>query len=99
MKKRLTALTLSLAMTLALTACGGGSSNTPEPAQSKAAEPAQSAAASAPEDKPVKLRMASVVANSELEARNTGMAAGLMTASWPPAPTPLSTVSRPVPLR
>lgn len=79
MKKIFTALALSLAMSLTLAACGGGSSNTPAPAESKAADPAQSAAAGAPEDKPVKLRMASVVANSELEARNTGMAAGLMT--------------------
>lgn len=78
MKKRLTALALSLAMSLTLAACGGGSSGTPAPAESKAADPAQSAAGNT-EDKPVKLRMASVVANSELEARNTGMAAGLMT--------------------
>ena len=79
-RSKLIALSLSAAMLLfTLTACGGGGTESQAPTESKAADPAQSAAAGAPEDKPVKLRMASVVANSELEARNTGMAAGLMT--------------------
>lgn len=69
MKKRILALSLCLAMALPLTACGGGSSsNTTAPESSGSGE-----------EKTVTLRLASVVANSELEERKTGMAAGLMT--------------------
>lgn len=45
-KKSALAMLLAGAMSLSLAACGGGSSNTPAPAESKAAEPAQSQAAS-----------------------------------------------------
>lgn len=77
MSKKLFALALALVMVLSLAACGG-SSNT------SAAAPAGDAKAEVKteektEEKTVTLRLASVVANSELEARNTGMAAGLMT--------------------
>lgn len=75
MKKKLTALALSLAMVSTLAACGGGSS-------SSSSTPASSAAAentAATEEKSVTLRMASVVSTNELEGRNTGMSAGLMT--------------------
>ena len=68
MKKRILALSLCLAMALPLTACGGSSSNTTAPESSGSGE-----------EKTVTLRLASVVANSELEERKTGMAAGLMT--------------------
>lgn len=69
MKKRILALSLCLAMALPLTACGGGSSsNTTAPESSGSGE-----------EQTVTLRLASVVANSELEERKTGMAAGLMT--------------------
>lgn len=45
-KKSALAMLLAGAMSLSLAACGGGSSNTPAPAESKAADPAQSQAAS-----------------------------------------------------
>ena len=70
MKKRILALALTFALALPLAACGGGSSSTPAPAET---------GSSSTEEKTVTLRMASVVANSELEERKTGMAAGLMT--------------------
>ena len=70
MKKRILALALTFALALPLAACGGGSSSTPAPAES---------GSGSTEEKTVTLRMASVVANSELEERKTGMAAGLMT--------------------
>ena len=70
MKKRILALALTFALALPLAACGGGSSSTPAPAET---------GSGSTEEKTVTLRMASVVANSELEERKTGMAAGLMT--------------------
>ena len=70
MKKRILALALTFALALPLAACGGGSSSTPAPAET---------GSGSTEEKTVILRMASVVANSELEERKTGMAAGLMT--------------------
>ncbi len=45
MKKKSLALFLALSMTLSLAACGGGTTSTPAPVESKAAEPAQSQAA------------------------------------------------------
>ena len=70
MKKRILALALTFALALPLAACGGGSSSTPAP---------EGTGSGSTEEKTVTLRMASVVANSELEERKTGMAAGLMT--------------------
>ncbi len=68
MKKRILALTLTFALALPLAACGGSGSKDPAPEGTGSAG-----------EKTVTLRMASVVANSELEERKTGMAAGLMT--------------------
>ena len=76
MMKKLTALTLSLAMAFSLAACSGNDQ------PSGGADPGPAPATGAPantEDKPVTLRMASVVSTNELEGRNTGMSAGLMT--------------------
>lgn len=71
MKRGFYASLLTMVIGLSLTACGGNSS-TP------ASGSAETASASG-EEKTVELRMASAVAASELEARNTGMSAGLMT--------------------
>lgn len=68
MKKRILALALTFALALPLAACGGGSGSDPTPEGSGSGG-----------EQTVTLRMASVVANSELEERKTGMAAGLMT--------------------
>lgn len=70
MKKRILALALTFALALPLAACGGDTGSDPAPAES---------GSGSTEEKTVTLRMASVVANSELEERKTGMAAGLMT--------------------
>lgn len=66
MKKRILTATLSLAMILSLAACGGGKT-------------ASSGSGGAAQEKSVKLRLASTVSSAELEGRNTGMSAGLMT--------------------
>ena len=66
MKKKLLALTLACAMILPLAACGGSGSKSPAPSGGN-------------EEKVVKLRLASVVSAKELEGRQTGMSAGLMT--------------------
>lgn len=67
MKKKLVAFGLSLALGLSLVACSGSEA------------PAKPNDDGSGGESTVTLRMASVVASSELEARNTGMAAGLMT--------------------
>ena len=79
--KKLTALILALVMMLSLAACGSGNNpgNSSAPAAGSAAPANSDAPQGSSEDTPVKLRMASVVSNNELEARNIGMAAGLMT--------------------
>jgi len=76
MKKKLTALTLSLAMTLSLAACGGGGGAASAPPANPSAGSGQQGGSSG--DAVVKLRMASTVSAAELEGRNTGMSAGLM---------------------
>ena len=68
MKKRILALALTFALALPLAACGGDTGSDPAPEGSGSGG-----------EQTVTLRMASVVANSELEERKTGMAAGLMT--------------------
>ena len=68
MKKRILALALTFALALPLAACGGDTGSDPTPEGSGSGG-----------EQTVTLRMASVVANSELEERKTGMAAGLMT--------------------
>lgn len=78
--KKLTALALCLIMTLSLFACGNGDKPAGSAAPGNSTAPANSEAVQgSSDDKPVTLRMASVVNNNELTARKTGMAAGLMT--------------------
>lgn len=79
--KKVVALGLSAVVAGSLAACGGSSS---QPADTKAtdtkAEGSQDGGqAAASDDTPVTLRLASTVSAKELEDRNTGMSAGLMT--------------------
>lgn len=76
MKKRLYASLITLAIGLSLTACGGSGDGSSTQASGTGEAATET---SANEEKTVELRMASAVAASELEARNTGMSAGLMT--------------------
>ncbi|MCC8060311.1 MAG: TRAP transporter substrate-binding protein [Clostridiales bacterium] len=84
--KKFISVTVAAAMAFSLAACGSSSSGsstatTAAAAETKAAETEAAAAAdsAASEDTPVTLRLASVVSTTELEARNSGMSAGLMT--------------------
>lgn len=82
--KKLVSLGLCISMGAALAACGGSGSNSSEETSAKIQGAAQSEGSSegnvaASDDIPVKLRMASVVSQNELNERKTGMAAGLMT--------------------
>lgn len=84
MKRRGMAAVLSAALVMSLTACGGNSSSgnsaaPAAPAKSETQAAAGGTQAAVSDDKPVTLRMASVVSTNELEGRSTGMAAGLMT--------------------
>ena len=82
--KKLVSLGLCVSMGAALAACGGSgsSNNAGTSAQTQGAaqsEGSSDGSAAASDDTPVKLRMASVVSQNELNERKTGMAAGLMT--------------------
>lgn len=81
---KLVSLGLCVSMGAALAACGGSGSNSSEETSAQTQGAAQSEGSSegnvaASDDIPVKLRMASVVSQNELNERKTGMAAGLMT--------------------
>ena len=81
---KLVSLGLCVSMGAALAACGGSGSNSSEETSAQIQGAAQSEGSSegnvaASDDIPVKLRMASVVSQNELNERKTGMAAGLMT--------------------
>ncbi len=90
MKKRILAfISGTVLLTVALTACGGNSSGaaTEASAVEEASDETTSDASGeessnetgSEADNQITLRLASVVSASELEARNTGMSAGLMT--------------------
>ena len=89
MKRKVLAMVLAAAMAASLGACGGsqgsgnGGGGQAPAAPAAPADQGQSSGdkAASGDEKPVTLRMASVVNANELEGRNTGMAAGLMT--WP----------------
>ena len=81
---KLVSLGLCVSMGAALAACGGSGSNSSEEISAQIQGAAQSEGSSegnvaASDDIPLKLRMASVVSQNELNERKTGMAAGLMT--------------------
>ena len=81
---KLVSLGLCVSMGAALAACGGSGSNSSEETSAQIRGAAQSEGSSegnvaTSDDIPVKLRMASVVSQNELNERKTGMAAGLMT--------------------
>lgn len=87
MKRKVLAMVLAAAMAASLGACGGsqgsgnGGGGQAPAAPAAPADQGQSSGdkAVSGDEKPVTLRMASVVNANELEGRNTGMAAGLMT--------------------
>lgn len=84
MMKKAVAFGLSVAVAGSLAACGGSKTADTkaadtQTADAKTGENKGDAPAASSDDKPVTLRLASSVSAKELEDRNTGMSAGLMT--------------------
>lgn len=80
--KKAISIALAAALTLPLAACSGGSGSSGSTSAAPAAasqDTAREEAAASSTDEKVTLRLTSVVSSTELEARNSGMSAGLMT--------------------